>query len=301
VVFSHVTAALGSAWDELNPLDPAVGAAVSGLRRGCTAAKEALSADTEVLIPVVLPGIDTRIRLARTEFEEAIRPAIDETVTALRRAIAVAGVEPDAVLLVGGSARIPLITQTVSERLGRPVSVALDPKGIVAIGAAIEARGPIAAPTRMLPAAPVPAGTAVDESPRVLPMPIGPPRADNSGRWLGMPRIVVTAVAASVVAAGVAGGLTVLAHHTRPASSDANTVTRQAPRTESPTTRDQPAVRNRPPVQTTTAPGARKPEPTTPPPRTTSAPTDSSSTPPTSRTTTTLSSPPSASTRASAR
>ena len=301
-VFAHVTTALGSAWDELDPVDPAVRAAVSGLRRGCTAAKEALSADTEVLIPVALPGIDTRIRLARAEFEEAVRPAIEETVAALRRAIDSAGAEPDAVLLVGGSARIPLITQTVSERLGRPVSVALDPKGIVATGAAFDARGPIAAPTRMFPAqpAPVPAGPPAQQPPGVIPpMPIGPPRADDSGRWLGLPRIVVTAVAATVLTAGVAAGLTVLAHRTAPASSDADTVIND--KAPEPTTQDQPTVRERPPVQTTQAPPRnRKPEVTGTPARTTSAPTDSTSKPPPSGSTP-PSSPPPVSTRSSAR
>ena len=43
---------------------------------------------------------------------------------------AVAGLS--AVLLVGGSSRIPLVAQTVSERLGRPVAVDADPKNAIA-------------------------------------------------------------------------------------------------------------------------------------------------------------------------
>ena len=54
--FAHVRDALGAAWEALDPSDPEVLAAVAGLRRECTAAKEALSHDTEVLVPVVLPG-----------------------------------------------------------------------------------------------------------------------------------------------------------------------------------------------------------------------------------------------------
>src|SRR5262249_58697303 len=75
VVFDHVRSAVGPAWDALDPTDPDVLAAVARLRRGCIAAKEALSADTEVLIPVLLPGIDTQVRLGRAEVEEVIRPA----------------------------------------------------------------------------------------------------------------------------------------------------------------------------------------------------------------------------------
>jgi actin-like ATPase involved in cell morphogenesis len=290
-VFTHVTTALGPAWDRLDPADPAVRAAVSALRRGCTAAKEALSADTEVHIPVTLPGVDTRVRLTRAEFEEAIRPAVEETVAALSQAITAAAVEPDAILLTGGSARIPLLTQLVSERLGRPVSVASDPKGIAAIGAALEARGPAVAPTRRL----LPARPAAPPEPAlpviIPPPPVGPPRADDSGRWFGLPRLAVAGVAATVLAVAVAGGLTLLGHKARPSTSDADTgdsvTTRTVVVTETQTV---PPGGARPPQQ---RPGTRKSEPpgsssTT---RTTSRPAGSTTTakPPTSTSTTTTS------------
>ena len=83
-----------TAWDALDPDDPAVQTAVAGLRRECTAAKETLSADTEVMIPVLLPGLHTMVRLGRAEFEDMIRPAVAETVEALRRAVTSAGVRP---------------------------------------------------------------------------------------------------------------------------------------------------------------------------------------------------------------
>jgi actin-like ATPase involved in cell morphogenesis len=142
-VFAHVREAVGEAWDALDPDDPAVQTAVAGLRRECTAAKETLSADTEVMIPVLLPGLHTMVRLGRAEFEDMIRPAVAETVEALRRAVASAGAEPDgldAVLLVGGSSRMPLVAQLVSAELGRPVAVDADPKAVVAAGAALAAR-----------------------------------------------------------------------------------------------------------------------------------------------------------------
>ena len=131
-------------WDGLDPSDPEVLAAVAGLRRECTAAKEALSHDTEVLISVLLPGICTQVRLGRAEFEDMIRPAVAETVAALRRALGSAGVtaaDLGALLLVGGSSRIPLITQAVSEEFGRSAAVDVDPKGVIASGAAVVARG----------------------------------------------------------------------------------------------------------------------------------------------------------------
>ena len=110
------------------------------MRRECTEAKEALSADTEVSIPVLTPVGRGSVRLHRSEFESMIRPQVEETVDALHRAVASAGVGADqltAVLLVGGSSRIPLVAQLVSEGLGRPVAVDTDPKNAIAKGAAL--------------------------------------------------------------------------------------------------------------------------------------------------------------------
>ena len=149
-VFDHVRAGLGTAFDELDPEDPDVASALGRLRRECVEAKEALSADTEVSIPVMLPSMRTTVRLTRREFESMIRSSLDHTVAALARTVASAGLGPDdlqAVLLVGGSSRIPLVAQMVSEELGRPVAVDTDPKTSIAVGA-------------VLAIAPRPAGTA---------------------------------------------------------------------------------------------------------------------------------------------
>jgi hypothetical protein len=129
VVFEHVREALPEAFATLDPADPAVLAAVARIRRDCTEAKEALSADTEVTIPVLLPAARGSVRLHRSEFEGLVRTLVEETVTALRGAVTSAELTPEqltAVLLVGGSSRIPLVTQLVSEGLGRPVAVDAD-------------------------------------------------------------------------------------------------------------------------------------------------------------------------------
>ncbi|GAA1273351.1 hypothetical protein GCM10009609_40560 [Pseudonocardia aurantiaca] len=140
VVFEHVLQGLPEAFEGLDENDPAVLSAVARIRRECTEAKEALSSDTEVAIPVFTPAGQGSVRLHRSEFEAAIRPQVEETVDALRNAIASAGLEPaqlSAVLLVGGSSRIPLVGQLVSEQLGRPVAVDADPKNAIAMGAVL--------------------------------------------------------------------------------------------------------------------------------------------------------------------
>jgi actin-like ATPase involved in cell morphogenesis len=140
LVFEHVVEGLPDAFEGLDETDPAVLSAVAAVRRECTEAKEALSADTEVSIPVLTPAGQGSVRLHRSEFEAMIHPHVEETVSALRRAIASAGVGAEqltAVLLVGGSSRIPLVAQMVSDQLGRPVAVDADPKNAIAKGAAL--------------------------------------------------------------------------------------------------------------------------------------------------------------------
>ncbi len=141
-VFQHVRSSLGGSLEELDPADPVSVAAVQRLRADCVEAKETLSTDTDVAIPVLLPNVQTEVRLTRTEFEAMIRPALGDSISALKRAIASAGLEPsaiDVVLLVGGSSRIPLVAQTVSAELGRPVRVDAHPKHAIALGAALAA------------------------------------------------------------------------------------------------------------------------------------------------------------------
>ena len=139
-VFSHVISTLGSAYTELNPRDPATLTAIARLRQDCIEAKEGLSADTDVAIPVLLPNHQTEVRLTRVEFEALIRPSVMDTIHTTARAIESAGLEASdisRVLLVGGSSRIPLISQLVQGELGISTAVDAHPKHAIAIGTAI--------------------------------------------------------------------------------------------------------------------------------------------------------------------
>lgn len=138
-VFAHVSASLGPQLEALAG-DPSARSALLRLREDCRNAKESLSSDTVATIPVILPNVNTEIRLTRAEFEAMIRPRISDTLKALDRARASAGLayaDIDRVLLVGGSSRIPLIGQLVSEATGRPVYVDSHPKHVIAMGGAL--------------------------------------------------------------------------------------------------------------------------------------------------------------------
>jgi actin-like ATPase involved in cell morphogenesis len=141
-VLRHVAESCGINLDTADAEDQTLVTALGQLRHQCVDAKEALSAETDAAIPVMLPNRHTEVRLTRGEFEAMIRPTLDETLVALRRTIASAELTPEdvtAVLLVGGSSRIPLVGQLVAASLDRPIAVDARPKDAIPLGAAITA------------------------------------------------------------------------------------------------------------------------------------------------------------------
>lgn len=102
-VFAHVSSMAQSGFDALDPEDSTAVTAVARLREECVEAKECLSSDTDVSVPVILPSMSTEVRLTRAEFEGMIRPRIEDAIGAMRRSLASAKVEPKdvgAILLV---------------------------------------------------------------------------------------------------------------------------------------------------------------------------------------------------------
>lgn len=138
-VFRYALDAAGIDTAALSIHDADTRLALSQLRRECIDAKEALSFDADVTIPVLLPSVQTTVRLTRAEFERMIEADLDRTLDSLEAALDSADVAPDdleTILLVGGSSRIPLVAQRLSDRFDRPLAVDADPKAAVALGAA---------------------------------------------------------------------------------------------------------------------------------------------------------------------
>lgn len=213
-VFGHVRRAADDLFAGIDAEDPATRAALSRLRDECTAAKEQLSGDVDATIPVLLPGREGRdVRITRTEFEGLVRPVLTDTIGCVERSLRAAEITADdlhAVLLVGGSSRVPLVGQLVATGLGRPVAVDVDPKLSVAQGAALAAEAqfttealggtePSDAPTTAVPTvAPEP----VPPWPTAVPTAsAAPPRrtvVKRKARW--------PLVAAAIAAVAAAGG-----------------------------------------------------------------------------------------------
>ncbi|MFE3191224.1 Hsp70 family protein [Nocardia sp. NPDC059240] len=126
---------------DFDPFDPLVEQELSSLRLRCKIAKETLSTNTATMVPVRLPGLGNMdIRLVRDDIEELLRGPLLGSTDLVREAMRRAGVtaaDLDGVLLTGGGAGIPLVTELLSTEFGIPVAAAADPAHLSAHGAAL--------------------------------------------------------------------------------------------------------------------------------------------------------------------
>ncbi|CAM4111995.1 Hsp70 family protein [Kibdelosporangium persicum] len=194
VVFEYVRNATGG----VDPADPDAWQKLSRLRGECVAAKEFLSASTEVTVHEVV--------LTRVEFEEMIRTSVQAGIEELLRIIRPAA-DLKTVLVTGGSARIPLVGELIREELRDRTVITPEPELACARGAAIVAGrmapAPQAAPALVRSpdeAPPAPARPSIEITPLELPPPRSALRA-----LTGKPKLV-GGLSALVLAAGV--GLT---------------------------------------------------------------------------------------------
>ena len=108
------------------------------LLKAARQAKEVLSTQENVTVTVN----EKQLELTVTVFEELVKPLIDRTLAVCKRVLRDAKrkvEEVDAVVLVGGSTRIPAIQRSVEELFQRTPLCTLDPDQVVALGAATSA------------------------------------------------------------------------------------------------------------------------------------------------------------------
>ena len=103
-----------------------------------------IAIDVDTGAPGAVGGITYQRTVSRVEFEALIQPLVDRAIACCKRALrdaerASASTPPSAVILVGGSTRVPLVRRRVAEFFGLEPYCALDPDQVVALGAAVQA------------------------------------------------------------------------------------------------------------------------------------------------------------------
>ncbi|MFP4643359.1 MAG: molecular chaperone DnaK [Spirochaetales bacterium] len=122
--------------------------ALQRLKEAAENAKKELSSaqSTEINLPFITADNSgpkhLQYTLSRAKFEQLIGDLVEGTRKPCQKALSDAGVSAndlDAVILVGGSTRIPMVQSLVTELFGRDPHKGVNPDEVVALGAAIQA------------------------------------------------------------------------------------------------------------------------------------------------------------------
>lgn len=125
---------------DADPASTSIVGSLARLRDDCRQAKERLSDETATAIVVDVPGMETTVRMTRTELDDLIDESLSDFVAHLADTLERNRISPasiSAVATVGGGARIPLITQRLSEHLRTTVITTQQPQLTAAEGAAL--------------------------------------------------------------------------------------------------------------------------------------------------------------------
>jgi molecular chaperone DnaK len=116
------------------------------LKRRAEEAKIGMSRAPDVPVPIMIDLLPDRdlmpTRLRREEFERRAAPLVDQTMALIDEALKMAGLredQVDSVLLVGGSANMPMIRDRLAARFSHRVRPVDEPDTIVARGLALRA------------------------------------------------------------------------------------------------------------------------------------------------------------------
>ncbi|KAJ3087232.1 adenyl-nucleotide exchange factor sse1 [Quaeritorhiza haematococci] len=117
--------------------------AMHRLRAGCEKVKKILSANAVTVLNVecLLDDKDVSAQVQRADYEVLIEPLVARLAPPLERALKAAGItnaDVDAVELIGGSTRIPIVKSTLANFFGDKLSTTLNQDEAVARGCALQ-------------------------------------------------------------------------------------------------------------------------------------------------------------------
>lgn len=122
--------------------------ALQRLKESAEKAKIELSStmQTDVNLPFITADSGgpkhLNITLTRAKFDQLSTDLLERLITPVNHALEDAGLDKDAIdeiVLVGGSTRMPMVQELVSERLGKQANKSVNPDEVVALGAALQA------------------------------------------------------------------------------------------------------------------------------------------------------------------
>ena len=100
---------------------------------------------TQISLPFISQGengpLHLELSLTRAKFEDLIKDLVESTLDPVRKALKDAKMtkdDIDKVIFVGGSTRIPMVTELVKKELGKEPSKGVNPDEVVSMGAAIQ-------------------------------------------------------------------------------------------------------------------------------------------------------------------
>lgn len=123
-------------WKKEHSLDQLDKSTMQSLRLMAEEAKKHLSYNDNY------SSADGNFSISRTTFESLINDLIEKTIKLFNYAIKDAGIkhtEIDKIIMVGGSTRVPVISEKLRQTYDLPIINDIDPDEVVAIGAAIQA------------------------------------------------------------------------------------------------------------------------------------------------------------------
>ena len=121
--------------------------AMQRIKDAAEKAKKDLSGvtSTQISLPFISQGesgpLHLEMNLTRAKFEDLIKDLVESTLKPVRSALKDAKMTKDdinKIIFVGGSTRIPMVTELVQKELGKEPSKGVNPDEVVAMGAAIQ-------------------------------------------------------------------------------------------------------------------------------------------------------------------